>query len=60
MMACTLAGPTGDSLDIIAKNVRLPATITVGDKLIFENAGAYTVTMGSKFNGFPPVPLYIS
>lgn len=60
MMSCTLAGPTGDSLDIIAKNVRLPASIGVGDKLIFENAGAYTIAMGSRFNGFPSVPLYIA
>jgi diaminopimelate decarboxylase len=55
-----LAGPTGDSLDIIAREVELPAYIDVGDKLIFENAGAYTVTMSSPFNGFPKPELYIS
>ncbi len=56
----TLAGPTGDSLDIIARDVRLPEYTNVGDRLIFEHAGAYTVAMASRFNGFPEPPLYIS
>ena len=58
-MLCVLAGPTGDSLDIIARHVVLPDYITVGDRLIFDNAGAYTVTMSSAFNGFPKPELYI-
>lgn len=60
MMHCTLAGPTGDSLDIIARNIELPNYVTVGDRLIFENAGAYTVTMACGFNGFPKPELYIA
>lgn len=56
----TLAGPTGDSLDIIARDVSLPSYIDVGDKLVFEHAGAYTVCMANNFNGFPLTPLYIS
>jgi ornithine decarboxylase len=59
-MHAVLAGPTGDSLDIIAREVELPDYISVGDKLIFENAGAYTVTMSSPFNGFPKPELYVS
>jgi ornithine decarboxylase len=59
MMHATLAGPTGDSLDIISREVQLPDYIDVGDRLIFENAGAYTVTMSSPFNGFPKPELYI-
>lgn len=55
----TLAGPTGDSLDIIARDVPLPASTEVGDRLIFEHAGAYSVTMASRFNGFPPTPVYM-
>lgn len=55
----TLAGPTGDSLDIIARDIEVPEYVGVGDKLIFENAGAYTVTMSSPFNGFPKPELYI-
>jgi ornithine decarboxylase len=56
----TLAGPTGDSLDIIARDVSLPAYMDVGDKLVFEHAGAYSITMASRFNGFPAPPLYIN
>ncbi|MBX4201956.1 type III PLP-dependent enzyme [Candidatus Saccharibacteria bacterium] len=59
-MHATLAGPTGDSLDIIARDIEIPSYIDVGDKLIFENAGAYTVTMSCAFNGFPKPELYIS
>jgi ornithine decarboxylase len=58
-MHATLAGPTGDSLDIIARDIEVPEYIGVGDRLIFENAGAYTVTMSSPFNGFPKPELYI-
>jgi ornithine decarboxylase len=60
MASFTLAGPTGDSLDVIAKNVPLPAYIDVGDRLVFEHAGAYTLALASRFNGFPEPPLYIS
>ena len=56
----TLAGPTGDSLDIIARNVPLPSYIDVGDKLLFEHTGAYSVAMASRFNGFPEPSLYIN
>jgi ornithine decarboxylase len=55
----TLAGPTGDSLDVIARDVELPGFLNVGDKLIFEHTGAYSVTMASRFNGFPSPELYI-
>jgi diaminopimelate decarboxylase len=40
--------------------VVLPNYITIGDRLIFENAGAYSITMASPFNGFPKPELYIS
>jgi ornithine decarboxylase len=56
----TLAGPTGDSLDVIARNVPLPSYIDVGDKLLFEHTGAYSVAMASRFNGFPEPSLYIN
>ncbi len=59
-IAVTIAGPTGDSLDIITRHVEVPEFIGVGDRLIFENAGAYTVVMANPFNGFPVPPLYIS
>lgn len=59
MMPCVLAGPTGDSLDIITRDVLLPSYISVGDRLIFENAGAYTSTMACPFNGFPKPDVYV-
>ena len=53
-----ITGPTGDSLDIITREAKLPANVMVGDRLVFENTGAYTVTMASPFNGFPKPALY--
>jgi ornithine decarboxylase len=52
-LSFVLAGPTGDGLDIIARNVRLPAGTTEGDRLRFSNVGAYTLCMSSAFNGVP-------
>jgi ornithine decarboxylase len=59
MLPFTIAGPTGDSLDIVARDVMLPAYLGVGDKLLFENAGAYTICLASGFNGFPVPELYM-
>jgi ornithine decarboxylase len=55
----TIAGPTGDSLDIVARDVVLPDYLGVGDRLIFENTGAYTIALSNPFNGFPTPELYI-
>ncbi len=49
----SLAGPTGDSADIVARDVILPHDIGTGDRLIFYNVGAYSVAVTSRFNGFP-------
>ena len=54
-----LAGPTGDSLDIVARNVRISDEIGVGDRFAFAHAGAYTKVMASAFNGFPVPPLFV-
>jgi ornithine decarboxylase len=54
-----LAGPTGDGLDVIARDVLLPTSVSVGDRLLFENVGAYTQCMASRFNGFPIPPLRV-
>jgi ornithine decarboxylase len=54
-----LAGPTGDGLDIIARDIPLPASLSEGDRLMFENVGAYTLPFASSFNGFAPPPVYI-
>jgi ornithine decarboxylase len=43
-------GPTCDSMDCISKSMRLPK-LSVGDWLVFENMGAYTLVAASRFNG---------
>jgi len=54
----TLAGPTCDSVDVIYDEVDLPENIVEGDKVIFINAGAYTVEYASHFNGIEPPAVY--
>jgi ornithine decarboxylase len=48
----TLAGPSCDSCDVIARNMLMPE-INIGDKLVFFDAGAYTNEYAVAFNGFP-------
>lgn len=53
-----LAGPTCDSTDIIYQRAgyELPLTLTAGDLVDFNSAGAYTSSYASvAFNGFAPV-----
>ena len=56
----TLTGPTGDSIDTITKEARLPADVDVGDKLVFHDVGAYSSCLASFFNGFPKPSIYIA
>jgi len=44
-------GPTCDSLDCLVKSIDFPET-HIGDWIIFEDMGAYTLAAGSCFNGF--------
>lgn len=53
-----LAGPTGDSPDVITREALLPSDTDIGDTLIFHNIGAYSLTTVSEFNGFPKPPVY--
>jgi ornithine decarboxylase len=48
-----LAGPSCDSVDVIAESVALPE-LAVGNRVYFLNAGAYTLAYASRFNGWPP------
>src|SRR5262249_20233697 len=48
-----LAGPSCDSVDTIAQEVILPE-LSVGDRVYFLHAGAYTLSYASSFNGFEP------
>jgi len=56
----TIWGPTCDSIDYIVKNFPMPE-IRIGDWIVFENFGAYTISAGCEFNGFPrPEVFYLS
>ena len=47
-----LAGPTCDSIDVIAENLMLPA-LKAGDLVVGRAMGAYTWASASEFNFFP-------
>ncbi|KAJ3330870.1 hypothetical protein HDU76_004636 [Blyttiomyces sp. JEL0837] len=49
--ACSIWGPTCDSIDCITREGMLPE-LNVGDWMYFENMGAYTMCAASQFNGF--------
>ncbi|XP_063313238.1 antizyme inhibitor 2-like [Pelobates fuscus] len=55
----SLWGPTCDGLDRIAEHLRLPE-LYVGDWLLFNNMGAYTVATSCSFNGFLPPPIHFA
>ena len=50
-------GPTCDGLDRIVERCNLPE-MHVGDWMLFENMGAYTVAAASTFNGFQRPTIY--
>ena len=53
-----LAGPTCDSTDIMYEKIpyQLPLSLTIGDRLYWLSAGAYTASYASvEFNGYPPL-----
>lgn len=54
----TLAGPTCDSSDVIARACALPE-LSIGDLLISPVMGAYTSVTASRFNGRPFTPIAV-
>lgn len=48
---CSVWGPTCDSIDCILRLTHLPRQLNVGDWLVYENMGAYTLCAASNFNG---------
>ena len=50
--ACILAGPTCDSIDVIAENIQLPE-LEIGDLVIGLQMGAYTAATKTRFNSLP-------
>jgi ornithine decarboxylase len=57
--AVTLAGPTCDSADVIAREYPMPA-LEVGDIVVSPMMGAYTAVTSSRFNGIPATPIVMS
>jgi len=53
-----VAGPTGDSPDVITREILLPQDVEEGDKLIIHDVGAYSLSVVSAFNGFPKPKAY--
>jgi len=47
-----LAGPTCDSIDVIAENLQLPL-LKIGDRIVGKAMGAYTWASATDFNYFP-------
>jgi ornithine decarboxylase len=54
---CVVAGPTCDSIDIVAGDQMLPS-LELGDLLVVPAMGAYTRASATCFNGFVP-PLMV-
>jgi ornithine decarboxylase len=55
----TLAGPSCDSADVIARDYPMPA-LGIGDVLVSPMMGAYTSVTASGFNGIPATPIVMS
>ena len=55
----TLAGPTCDSIDVIARDYPMPV-LDVGDVVVSPLMGAYTTVTASRFNGIAPTPIVVS
>jgi diaminopimelate decarboxylase/spermidine synthase len=54
-----VAGPTCDGDDVLYQRYPVPTTLTAGDRVEIEDAGAYTASYASvDFNGFAPLPTY--
>lgn len=51
LQACSVWGPTCDSIDCVRPMVHLPSGLKVSDWLVYENMGAYTICAASGFNG---------
>lgn len=57
LFKCTIWGPSCCGLDRVPTDCSLPV-LDVGDWLVFENMGDYTVSMAGTFNGFPIPEVY--
>jgi ornithine decarboxylase len=62
MVPYTIAGLSCDSVDtMFKKDYMLPRDLALGDKLYIMNAGVYTLSCASNFNGMePPKVVFMS
>ncbi len=51
-LPCVIAGPTCDSIDVVAEDIPMPE-LAIGDQMIARQAGAYTMATATDFNFFP-------
>lgn len=58
MIPSSIWGPTCDGLDQVVENILLHE-MELGDWIIFENMGAYTLPVASPFNGFPVPKVHV-
>ncbi|KAJ8978813.1 hypothetical protein NQ317_018903 [Molorchus minor] len=49
---CTIWGPTCDTFDKISRGVDMLPEMQIGDWVVFEETGAYTLSIACEFNGF--------
>jgi ornithine decarboxylase len=54
----TLAGPTCDSIDIIDEDILIPE-LEVGDLVVADSMGAYTVATAGEFNSIPKTKVVV-
>jgi len=54
---CILYGESCDSLDIISKECQLPS-LAIGESIVVQNMGSYTLASATEFNGFTKPELY--
>ncbi|MBN2843911.1 MAG: type III PLP-dependent enzyme [Sedimentisphaerales bacterium] len=52
MASCVISGQTCDSADVISEDTFLPLDLEIGDILVTEQIGAYSMASATTFNGF--------
>ncbi|KAM8977368.1 ornithine decarboxylase-like [Pelodytes ibericus] len=53
----TLWGPSCADIDVLLNDIDLPE-LNIGDWIMFQDAGAYSISMSTQFNGFSCLPVY--
>ncbi|KAM8977364.1 antizyme inhibitor 2 [Pelodytes ibericus] len=53
----TLWGPSCADIDVLVNDIDLPE-LNIGDWVMFQNSGAYNISLSTQFNGFSRLPVY--